>query len=331
MLTYTARRVAQAIAVLWAAYTVTFVVLFLLPSDPVSILLNQQGASSGRPSEAQIAAIQQEYGFDDPAVVQYGHHLVDAVQLDFGQSVSRGQSVTSLLAENLPPTLALTATALLLTVVIGGGLAFLATYVGWRPLRAFLHRLPAVGVSFPTFWVGLLLIQLFSFSLGWFPATGSDGVSSLVLPALTMSLPTAGILAQVLIRGLDDTLDQAHIATARAKGLSRFTIHRKHALKNASLPALTILGLLVGSTVTNAVVAETVFSRLGIGRLAQQAVLAQDIPLVQGIVVLAAAIFVVVNLAVDLVYPLLDPRVLQHTSTSSRTRTRRVRTTPEVA
>ncbi|MET0450053.1 MAG: ABC transporter permease, partial [Aeromicrobium sp.] len=294
MLNYTARRIAQAIAVLWAAYTVSFVVLYLLPSDPVSILLNQAGGTSGRPSAEQIAKIQSEYGFDDPVIVQYFHHLFDAVQLDFGQSVSRGQSVTSLLTENLPPTLALTATALLFTVVLGGTLAFFATYVGWRPLRSFLHRLPAVGVSFPTFWVGLLLIQLFSFSLGWFPATGSEGVSTLVLPALTMSLPTAGILAQVLIRGLDDTLEQAHIATARAKGLSRFRIHTKHALKNGSLPALTILGLLVGATVTQAVVAETVFSRLGIGRLAQQAVLAQDIPLVQGIVVLAAAIFVLV-------------------------------------
>jgi peptide/nickel transport system permease protein len=316
MLHYTVRRIAQAIAVLWAAYTVTFVVLYALPSDPVSILLNQAGGT-GRPSADQVAKIQQEYGFSDPILVQYVHHLVDAFRLDFGQSVSRGQSVTSLLSENLPPTIALTAMALMVTVVLGGGLAFLATYVGWRPLRSFLHRLPAVGVSFPTFWVGLLLIQLFSFSLGWFPATGSDGVSSLVLPALTMSLPTSGILAQVLIRGLDDTLDQPHIATARAKGLSRLTIHTTHALKNASLPALTILGLLVGATVTNAVIAETVFSRLGIGRLAQQAVLAQDIPLVQGIVVLAAAVFVVVNLVVDLIYPLLDPRVLQHSSTRS--------------
>ncbi|MCW2747547.1 MAG: putative ABC-type dipeptide/oligopeptide/nickel transport system, permease component, partial [Nocardioidaceae bacterium] len=254
-------------------------------------------------------------GYDNPVIVQYFHQLFAALHLDFGQSVSRGQSVTSLLAENFPPTLALTTMALFFTVVIGGTLAFVSTYVGWRPLRSFLQRLPAVGVSFPAFWVGLLLIQLFSFSLGWFPATGSEGFSSLVLPALTMALPTAGMLAQVLIRGLEDTLSQAHIATARAKGLSRLAIHTKHALKNASLPALTILGVLVGLTVTNAVVAETVFSRLGIGRLAQQAVLAQDIPLVQGIVVLAAAIFVFVNLAVDLIYPLLDPRVLQHTAT----------------
>lgn len=317
MVQYAVRRIAQAIAVLWAAYTVTFVVLYALPSDPVSILLNQAGGT-GRPSADQVAQLQEAYGFNDPIVVQYAHHLLDALRLDFGQSVSRGQSVTSLLADNLPPTLALTAVALLFTVLLGGGLAFVATYIQWRPLRAFLHRLPALGVSFPTFWVGLLLIQVFSFSLGWFPATGSGSASSLVLPAVMMALPTGGILAQVLMRSLDDTLDQAHIITARAKGLPRLTIHAKHALKNASLPALTILGLLVGSTVTNAVVAETVFSRLGIGRLAQEAVLAQDIPLVQGIVVFAAAVFVFVNLLVDLVYPLLDPRVLQPSTSRSR-------------
>lgn len=317
MVQYAVRRIAQAIAVLWAAYTVTFVVLYALPSDPVSILLNQAGGT-GRPSADQVAQLQEAYGFNDPIVVQYAHHLLDALRLDFGQSVSRGQSVTSLLADNLPPTLALTAVALLFTVLFGGGLAFVATYIQWRPLRAFLHRLPALGVSFPTFWVGLLLIQVFSFSLGWFPATGSGSASSLVLPAVMMALPTGGILAQVLMRSLDDTLDQAHIITARAKGLPRLTIHAKHALKNASLPALTILGLLVGSTVTNAVVAETVFSRLGIGRLAQEAVLAQDIPLVQGIVVFAAAVFVFVNLLVDLVYPLLDPRVLQPSTSRSR-------------
>lgn len=317
MVQYAVRRIAQAIAVLWAAYTVTFVVLYALPSDPVSILLNQAGGT-GRPSADQVAQLQEAYGFNDPIVVQYAHHLLDALRLDFGQSVSRGQSVTSLLADNLPPTLALTAVALLFTVLLGGGLAFVATYIQWRPLRAFLHRLPALGVSFPTFWVGLLLIQVFSFSLGWFPATGSGTASSLVLPAVMMALPTGGILAQVLMRSLDDTLDQAHIITARAKGLPRLTIHAKHALKNASLPALTILGLLVGSTVTNAVVAETVFSRLGIGRLAQEAVLAQDIPLVQGIVVFAAAVFVFVNLLVDLVYPLLDPRVLQPSTSRSR-------------
>jgi peptide/nickel transport system permease protein len=305
---YILGRIGQAVLVLWAAYTVSFIVLYLLPSDPVSIMVNHSGIT-GAVSAEQIAKIKAEYGFNQPVIVQYFEQLGKALTFNFGQSVSMGQPVKTLLAENLPPTLALAVTALVFTVIFGVLIAFLATYVGWRPLKVFLERLPAIGVSFPSFWVGLLLIQIFSFNLRWFPATGSAGFNTLILPALTMALPTSGVLAQVLIRSLNDTLGEAYVTTARAKGLSRFLIHSKHAFRNAALPALTILGLLVGATVTGAVVSETVFSRLGIGRLAQQAVLAQDIPLVQGIVVMAAAAFVLVNLVVDLIYPLLDPRV----------------------
>ena len=162
----------------------------------------------------------------------------------------------------------------------------------------------------PQFFIGLVLIQVFAFSLGWFPATGSEGWRSLVLPAITMSIINAAMLAQVLTRGLEDTLAEPYITTARAKGLSRTVIQFRHAFRNAALPALTLLGLLLGTTVTEAIVAETVFSRDGVGRLAQQAVLAQDVPLVQAIVVIAATAFVLINLLIDLIYPLLDPRIV---------------------
>ena len=309
MLKYVSGRIAQAVIVLWAAFTVSFVVLYLLPGDPAEILLSQSAGEGGTISPAQLAKVRHEYGLDQPVLVQYLHQLVNALHFDFGQSISKGQPVSALLAQNIPPTLALAAFALGLTVVLGVVLAFLATFVQVRWLRRLLERLPAVGVSLPTFFVGLLLIQLFSFTLRWFPAAGTDGVATLVLPAVTMALPTSGILAQVLIRSLNDTLGEAYVTTARAKGLGRVVIHLKHAFKNAALPALTILGLLFGATITQAVVAETVFSRIGVGRLAQQAVLAQDIPIVQGVVVIAAALFVGINLIVDLIYPLLDPRV----------------------
>ncbi|MGA0567491.1 ABC transporter permease [Rathayibacter sp. KR2-224] len=309
MLKYVVGRLGQAVLVLWAAYTVSFIVLYLLPSDPVQILINRSGTATTT-SKAQIAQIAHEYGYDQPVIVQYFSQLGKALRLDFGQSVSMHQPVSSLIAQNLPPTLALAGTAILFTAVGGIVLAFLATYVGWRPLRRLLERLPALGVSFPTFFIGLLLIQLLSFDLHLFPSVGSATPATLVLPALTMAIPTSGILAQVLIRGMNDQLGEGYITTARAKGLSKFAVHAVHAFRNAALPALTILGLIVGYTVAGAVVAETVFSRLGIGRLAQQAVLAQDIPLVQGIVVIAAAGFVLVNVVVDLVYPLLDPRVV---------------------
>jgi peptide/nickel transport system permease protein len=310
LIRYIAGRVAQAVLVLWAAFTVSFVVLYLLPSDPVSILLGQAAGPGAAVSPAAIAKVKHEYGLDQPVIVQYFHQLVRALQFNFGNSISQGLPVNRLLQEDVPPTLALAACAILLTVVFGVLLAFVATFVQASWLRRILERLPAVGVSLPTFFVGLLLIQLFSFTFHWFPAAGSTGFATLVLPAVTMSLPSSGVLAQVLIRSLNDTLGEAYLTTARAKGLGRFAIHARHALGNAVLPALTILGLLVGATMTQAVVAETVFSRIGVGRLAQQAVTAQDIPVVQGIVVIAAALFVTINLVIDLIYPLLDPRVV---------------------
>ena len=306
---YVLGRIVQAVGVLWAVYTVTFAILYLLPSDPVALRLGAGDVQVGQLSPAQLLAVKAQYGLDQPLYQQYLTQLGHLLRLDFGESIAQGVPVGHLLAQRLPSTLALGVTAIALALVLGVGVAYLAAYVGWRPLKGLLNRIPAVGVSLPPFFVGLLLIQLFAFSLGWFPATGSDGWKSLVLPATMMSIPTSAMLAQVLSRSLEDTLAEPYVVTARARGLSRGQIQFRHALRNASLPALTLLGLLLGATVTEAVVAETVFSRQGIGQLAQQAVLAQDVPVVQAIVVIAASIFVVLNLLIDLVYPLVDPRI----------------------
>jgi peptide/nickel transport system permease protein len=232
------------------------------------------------------------------------------VRGDFGDSVSTGRPVTSTLADALPQTLQLTGAALLLAVVLGGGLAVLATYTSQRWLRQLLLSLPPLGVSVPTFWVGLLLVEAFSFRLHWFPAFGNDGLRGLILPAVTLAVPTGAQVAQVLAKSLLTALDQAYVETARAKGAGRWRVHLRHALRNASLPALTVVGLLVGQLIAGSVVVETVFSRDGLGRVTAAAVTAQDIPLVQGVVVFGALIFVVTNLIVDLVYPLLDPRIV---------------------
>jgi peptide/nickel transport system permease protein len=157
--------------------------------------------------------------------------------------------------------------------------------------------------------VALFLIQFFSFQLGWFPATGTQGVAALVMPVATIAVLTSSVLAQVLIKSFDETLRQPYIVTARAKGLSRSAVHLRHAFRNAALPAMTILGVIVGLTVTSSIVVETVFTRQGVGQLAQQSVLSQDVPVVLAVVTIAAAVFVLVNLVVDLLYPLLDPRI----------------------
>lgn len=306
---YVIKRLAQAAGVLWAAYTVAFLVLDYLPGDPVTAMAGA-GMESGQVDPRQIAALRHEYGFDQPVLTQYAHYLGRAVRGDFGDSVATGRPVASTLADALPQTLQLTVSALLLAVVLGGGLAVAATYTTRRWLRQFLLSLPPLGVSVPTFWVGLLLVEAFSFRLRWFPAFGNDGPRALVLPALTLAVPTGAQIAQVLAKSLFTALDQAYVETARAKGAGRWRVHLRHALRNASLPALTVVGLLVGQLIAGSVVVETVFSRDGLGRVTAAAVTAQDIPVVQGVVAFGALIFVTTNLVVDLVYPLLDPRIV---------------------
>ncbi|MFC9285218.1 ABC transporter permease [Streptomyces sp. NPDC057052] len=306
---YVIRRLAQAVGVLWAAYTVSFLVLDYLPGDPVTAMASA-GMDSGQVDPARIAALRREYGFDKPVPVQYAEYLGRAVRGDFGDSVSTGRPVTSTLADALPQTLQLTGAALLFAVVMGGGLAVLATCTTRRWVRQLLLSLPPLGVSVPTFWVGLLLVETFSFRLHWFPAFGNGGLRGLVLPALTLAVPTGAQIAQVLAKSLLTALDQAYVETARAKGADRWRVHLRHALRNASLPALTVVGLLVGQLIAGSVVVETVFSRDGLGRVTAAAVTAQDIPLVQGVVVFGALIFVTTNLVIDLVYPLLDPRIV---------------------
>lgn len=309
MLRYVAGRVAQAVLVLWAAFTVTFAILYLLPSDPLQLQLAAAGVQEDSLTPAQLAALEHKFGLDASVWAQYWHHLSGALTGDFGLSLSQGIPVTQLIGQNIGSTLLLSVCAAVVSLVAGTALAALATFVRVAPLRVLLTRLPALGASFPQFFVALFLIQFFSFQLGWFPATGSIGASSLVLPVITISVLTSSVLAQVLVKSFDETLRQPYITMARAKGLSRGAVHLRHAFRNAALPAMTILGVIVGLTVTSSIVVETVFTRQGIGQLAQQSVLSQDVPVVLAVVTIAAAIFVTVNLVVDLLYPLLDPRI----------------------
>ncbi|MFD0691893.1 ABC transporter permease [Actinomadura fibrosa] len=306
---YVLRRLAQAAGVLWAAYTVSFLVLNRLPSDPVTAMAGV-GADQAGVDPAQVARLRAEYGFDRPVLAQYADYLGRALRGDFGDSVATGRSVTSTIGDALPQTLLLAGTAMLLAVAAGGGLALAATYTSRRWLRQALLSLPPLGVSVPAFWAGLMLVEVFSFRLRLFPAFGNEGLRGLVLPALTLAIPTGAIIAQVLAKSLLTALDEPYVATARAKGAGRARIHLRHVLRNASLPALAVIGVLVGQLMANSVVVETVFSRNGLGRVTASAVSTQDLPVVQGVVVFGAFVFVTANLAVDLVYPLLDPRIV---------------------
>ncbi|MET0494695.1 MAG: ABC transporter permease [Actinoplanes sp.] len=306
---YIAGRVSQAVVVLWAAYTLTFAILYLLPSDPMQLQLAAAGVQEDSLSPEALAEVKHRFGLDQSIWAQYWHHLCGVVHGDFGTSLTQQVPVSQLLGERIGQTLLLSLSAAVVSLVAGSLLAYLATFARWNPLRTLLTRLPALGASFPQFFVALFLIQFFSFQLGWFPANGTQSASSLVMPVLTISVLASSVLAQVLIKSFDETLRQAYIVTARAKGLSRSAVHLRHAFRNAALPAMTILGVIVGLTVTSSIVVETVFTREGVGKLAQEAVLAQDVPVVLAVVTIAAAVFVLVNLVVDLLYPLLDPRI----------------------
>ncbi|WP_330253772.1 ABC transporter permease [Nocardia sp. NBC_00565] len=313
MTRYVVVRLLQAVWVLWAAFTISFVVLYLLPADPVSIAVD--GAGAGTPvDKAAIAELQARYGLDKPLWEQYWTALTHALSGDLGHSIGTGQPVTGVLGDNLPNTLELTGLALLFAVIGGVSLAFAATYVRRPWLRDALSSLPSLGVSVPTFWTGLLLLQLFSFRWRLAPAFGGHGFAGTVLPALTLAIPIGAVLAQVLATGLASTWRQPFVDVALAKGGSRSWVLRKHVLRPASVPTFTIAGVLVGNMLAGSVVVETVFARQGIGRLTQTSVLAQDIPVVQGIVLLTSTVFVTVNLAVDLLYPLLDPRIASRSS-----------------
>ncbi|MFG1637140.1 ABC transporter permease [Pseudonocardia alni] len=304
---YLLRRLGLVAVVLWAAWTVSFVVLYLLPGDPVATMAS---ASDGEPvSPAELDALRARYGLDQPLPVQYVTKLWAALHGDLGTSFASGQDVRTAVAQALPPTLQIAAAGLLVAVVGGTAVALAATWARTPWLRQVLASLPSLAVSLPVFWVGLMLVQLFSFSLGWLPSVGDRGPESLILPAVTLGLPTGALVAQVLAKSLTQALDSPYVTTARAKGVGAAAVHLRHALGNAAIPALTVLGYVVGNLLAGSVVVETVFTRPGLGRLTVASVGAQDIPVVQGIVLFAALAFVVVNLLVDLAYPLLDPRV----------------------
>jgi peptide/nickel transport system permease protein len=310
---YVIRRILYALIVVWGTFTVTFFLLYALPSNPVAIKLQEasQGGGNGSIalSPAQIQTVMAQYGFNKPLVVQYVIDLGRMLTGDLGTSIDTGVPVRTSLAQALPQTLELAAAAFVLGLLLGGSLGVLSNLVPFRWLRQVLQSLPPFAAAVPTFWSGLLLLEIFSFRLGWLPPFGNLGFSSLVLPAITLAIPTAAVVAQVLSKSLRDALASPYIETARAKGASRLRVHFRHAFRNGLIPSLTVVGITAGNLMAGSVIVETVFSRTGIGQLTEQAVNGEDQPVVLAVVVISAAVFAVANLIVDLLYPVIDPRI----------------------
>lgn len=296
-----------AVLVLWAVFTAVFITLFIVPGDPAQVIAGGSGGLEA--TEEQLAAIRAQYGLDQPVIVQYFSMLWGVVTFNLGMSFVFKQPVSGLLAANFTSTALLAAFALILAVALGLLIGGLAAYTRSRLLGSMLDALPPIGVATPTFWVGLVLMQIFSFTLGWFPASGEQGFASLVLPGVTMAIPAAATIAQVFAKSLRTASSEPFVPVARAKGLSRLRVFLSHTARNALLQTVTVMGLIVGSLFAASTVSETIFSRNGIGMALQNSVQSKDIPMVLGAVMLVAGVYVITTLLVDLLYPLIDPRL----------------------
>lgn len=304
MFRYLTRRVLMSIPVLFGVSVLVWAMVYLMPGDPVEIM--SYGSSM---SIEQREEIRRVLGLDQPLYVQYGRFLLKACQGDLGQSMFTKRSVMGELLDQLPSTMALTLGGMVVAIAIGFifGIASALRPNTW--LDALLMTTSFLGLSLPHFWLGLMFIFIFAVQLRWFPATGQGGLNRLVLPSIALGWSFAAIIARLVRQCLLDVMRQEYVLVARAKGLRERNIIWKHALKNMLIPVVTILGLQVGNMLGGAVVIENVFARQGIGRLAVQALLRKDFPMVQGIVLLSATFYVMLNIIVDLSYAWLDPRI----------------------
>ena len=300
------RRMGQSLLVLWAAFTLSFLLLQVLPGD--AVLIKFQNPDLGL-SPDQIREMRTAYGADNPLWQQYLHTLLAMLRGDFGYSVQAGVAVSDLLASNLPATLQLALLGFTLATLLAFALAALSRLPALRLLRALLQSLPALFISLPTFWLGIALIQLFSFQLNLIPVINPTAMQALILPALTVAVPISAPLAQILLRSIDQVSVQPFVAVARAKGASESHVLWRHVMRNALLPVLNVAGLLLGELIVGALITETVFGLSGIGQLTQQAVNNQDVAVLQAVVMISALAFVLINLLVDLLMPLFDPRL----------------------
>lgn len=304
MLLYVLKRFVYAVPVIWGVVTIVFVVTRMLPGDPVETMLSQSGGSP-----AAIEQMRVELALDQPLHVQYARFIWDVARGDLGRSLFTNRPVSVTLAEQLPSTITLALAAMALATALGTGLGIMAAVYQNTWVDSVCMALSVVGVSVPIFWSSILLITVFSAWLHWLPAAGQGSIKHLIMPTLVLGFASAGAIARLVRANMLEVLAQDYVITARAKGLDMTTMIVRHALKNALIPAVTLIGLQFGFLLSGAVVVETVFSRQGIGRLVIDAILWKDFPIVQGAILLSAIVYTLLNIAIDLSYAVIDPRL----------------------
>jgi peptide/nickel transport system permease protein len=281
-----------------------FSMLFLVPGDPVKIMLAEFVTTPD-----QVAQMRAQLHLDEPILKQYGRFVANAARGDLGTSIRSRRAVSTEIGENVGSTAQLAVASMAVAVAIGVPLGLMAALFrsSWFDAGSMIVAL--LGVSMPSFWLGLLMIVTFSLHLGWFPATGGGDLWHLVLPAVTLGMIASAIIARLTRSSMLEVLGQDYVRTARAKGLAWWGVVVRHALKNALIPVITIFGLQFGNLLAGAVIVETVFSRPGLGRLIVGGILSKDFPLVQGTVLFVATAYVLINVLVDITYAFVDPRI----------------------
>lgn len=303
MTRYIVRRILWLGPILLGVSLFVFSILKLVPGDVARTLVGTDGTAE------DVANMRRTLGLDRPVYVQYARFLGRLVHLDLGTSAVTRRPVVTEIISRIPPTAELAIAALLIALVIGmvaGVVSATMQYSVWDNLATLISL---IGISMPSFWLGLMLMLLFSVRLGWLPSTGSGSPAQLVLPALTLGLASSAVIARQTRSSLLEVLRQDYVRTAHAKGLANRTALLRHALPNALIPTVTAVGLQVGYLLGGAVIVETVFARPGLGRLLIDSIQSRDLAVVQGTIMLLSVIFVLVNLAVDVLYVRLDPRI----------------------
>ena len=303
MTRFIAQRLLAALVTIWIATIGVTLLIHVVPGDPVRIMYG-----SFQTTPEQLEEIRQRLGLDQPIWKQYLYYLGRLAQGDLGRSIVGDQPVADILLTRFPATLALTVTSLIIAVVVGMSLGFVAAYKRGTWVDAGSMVLAVIGVSMPHFWLGLLLLFLFALKLNWLPVAGGDW-KSLILPALTLGLANAAVLARMTRSAMIDIFDQDFVRTARAKGLPRTVVLYRHALRSGLVPIVSMLGLQFAYLMGGAIVVENVFAWNGVGRLAIEAVFARDYPLIQGFILFFATVVALASVVVDVAYAFLDPRI----------------------
>jgi peptide/nickel transport system permease protein len=301
-------KIVSAVLVLIAAASVTFFAQLVIPGDRATTILNLQNGRDQKWSTAELAPVNDKFGFDNPLVVQYLDYVGGFFKGDLGTSYTQFRPVTSVIGAQILPSLALTVGALVVAWVIAL-LVTVVTVKRGRVLTGLGSSIEAFTASLPHYWVGVILLVVLAVKIPVFPVIGGTTPWGTVLPVLTLAVPLAGFLGQVTREEFDKVLDQPFITTARARGMGDTGIRLRHALRHAVLPAITLSGWALGALISGAVIAENIFGRPGIGQVLVTAVNTRDVPTVAGIVLVVAAVYIVANLLVDLAYALVDPRL----------------------